>query len=271
MTAFSLASNTALVTGSSQGIGHAIALGAHRAGARVVFHGKDAATPAMPEGSVYLPGDLLDPDGPARLVAAAFAARPELDLLVCNAGSFFDVPFLEMTPALFERTINLNVRANYFVAQAFARELVARKRPGAIVTTTSTNGFQPEDDSTVYDTSKGAMVMMTRTLAQSLAVHGIRVNSVAPGLIKTPLTAGLLTQYRDFGESNRAHADRAYRWLEGELSNQDYIAGPTYSMADIVALTTVDFGRMIGVAVPEDCSRVLAWLQRVSERPSATA
>ena len=192
MTAFSLAGNTALVTGSSQGIGHAIALGAHRAGARVVFHGKDAATPAMPEGSVYLPGDLLDPEAPARLVAAAFAARPELDLLVCNAGSFFDVPFLEMTPALFERTINLNVRANYFVAQAFARELVARKRPGAIVTTTSTNGFQPEDDSTVYDTSKGAMVMMTRTLAQSLAVHGIRVNSVAPGLIKTPLTAGLL-------------------------------------------------------------------------------
>jgi NAD(P)-dependent dehydrogenase (short-subunit alcohol dehydrogenase family) len=192
MTTFSLAGNTALVTGSSQGIGHAIALGAHRAGARVVFHGKDAATPAMPEGSVYLPGDLLDPDAPARLVAAAFAARPELDLLVCNAGSFFDVPFLEMTPALFERTINLNVRANYFVAQAFARELVARKRPGAIVTTTSTNGFQPEDDSTVYDTSKGAMVMMTRTLAQSLAVHGIRVNSVAPGLIKTPLTAGLL-------------------------------------------------------------------------------
>jgi NAD(P)-dependent dehydrogenase (short-subunit alcohol dehydrogenase family) len=192
MTTFSLAGNTALVTGSSQGIGHAIALGAHRAGARVVFHGKDAATPAMPEGSVYLPGDLLDPDGPARLVAAAFAARPELGLLVCNAGSFFDVPFLEMTPALFERTINLNVRANYFVAQAFARELVARKRPGAIVTTTSTNGFQPEDDSTAYDTSKGAMVMMTRTLAQSLAVHGIRVNSVAPGLIKTPLTAGLL-------------------------------------------------------------------------------
>lgn len=192
MTTFSLAGNTALITGSSQGIGYAIAFGAHRAGARVVFHGKEAATPAMPEDSLYLPGDLLDPDGPAHLVAAAFAARPELDLLVCNAGSFFDVPFLEMTPALFEQTINLNVRANYFVAQAFARELVARKRPGAIVTTTSTNGFQPEDDSTVYDTSKGAMVMMTRTLAQSLAVHGIRVNSVAPGLIKTPLTAGLL-------------------------------------------------------------------------------
>ncbi|MDI1334909.1 MAG: SDR family NAD(P)-dependent oxidoreductase [Lacunisphaera sp.] len=190
--AFSLANNTALVTGSSQGIGHAIAQGLHAAGARLIFHGKDTPPPIMPAGSVYLAGDLLDPHGPGQLVQAAFAARPELDLLVCNAGSFFDVPFLDMSPELFERTINLNVRANYFVAQAFARELVARKRPGAIVTTSSTNGFQPEDDSSAYDTSKGAMVMLTRTLAHSLAPHGIRVNGIAPGLIKTPLTAGLL-------------------------------------------------------------------------------
>lgn len=86
-----------------------------------------------------------------------------------------------------------------------------------------------------------------------------------------PLTAGLLTQYKDFGESNRAHADRIYRWLDGELANKAFIAGPAYSMADIVALTTVDFGRMIGVAIPEDCSHVLAWLERVTQRPSAAA
>jgi NAD(P)-dependent dehydrogenase (short-subunit alcohol dehydrogenase family) len=192
MPAFSLAGNTALVTGSSQGIGYAIARGLHEAGARVVFHGKDAPPPIMPEGSAYLSGDLLNSDGPAQLVKAAFAAQPELDLLVCNAGSFFDVPFLDMDAGLFEKTINLNVRANYFVAQAFARELVARKRPGSIVTTSSTNGFQPEDDSSAYDISKGAMVMLTRTLAQSLAPHQIRVNGIAPGLIRTPLTAGLL-------------------------------------------------------------------------------
>lgn len=193
MTPFSLSGSAVLVTGSSQGIGHAIARGAHAAGARVVFHGREPTVPERPEGCPYLCVDLLAPDGAARLVREAFEAEPGLDRLVCNAGSFFDVPFLEVTPDVFERTINLNVRANFFVAQAFARELVARGRKGAIVTTTSTNGFQPEDDSSVYDTSKGAMVMMTRTLAQSLATHGIRVNSIAPGLIRTPLTAGMLS------------------------------------------------------------------------------
>jgi NAD(P)-dependent dehydrogenase (short-subunit alcohol dehydrogenase family) len=192
MPTFSLAGNTALVTGSSQGIGYAIAQGLHQAGARVVFHGKDAQAPKTPAESPYIASNLLEPDGPAQLVRAAFAARPELDLLVCNAGSFFDVPFLEMTPEIFQKTLDLNVRANYFVAQAFAKELVARKRPGAIVTTSSTNGFQPEDDSSAYDISKGAMVMLTRTLAQSLAPHRIRVNGIAPGLIRTPLTSGLL-------------------------------------------------------------------------------
>ena len=192
MPAFSLAPSSVLVTGSSLGIGHAIAVAAHAAGASVIFHGKETTAPAMPSGSHYLSGDLLDPAGPEALVRAAFAARPNLDLLVCNAGSFFDVPFREMTPELFERTINLNVRANYFLAQTFSREMEARHRPGAMVLTSSTNGFQPEEDSTAYDTSKGGVVMLTRTLAISLASQNIRVNGLAPGLIKTPLTAGLL-------------------------------------------------------------------------------
>lgn len=192
MNPFSLADQTVLVTGSSQGIGLAIARAAHAAGAFVIFHGKDAAAPALPpERALYLAGDLLEADGATQLISRAFAARPELSLLVCNAGSFFDVPFLEMTPALFQRTIDLNVKANYFAAQAFARELQSRQRPGAIVLTSSTNGFQPEDDSTAYDTSKGAVVMLTRTLAQSLTPKGIRVNGLAPGLIKTPLTSAL--------------------------------------------------------------------------------
>lgn len=217
MPPFSLAGSTALVTGSSQGIGLAIAQGLRAAGAEVVLHGKDAAPPGLPAGAVYLAEDLADAAGPARLVQAAFAQRPGLDLLVCNAGSFFDVPFLQMPPELWEKTINLNVRGAYFVAQAFARELVARSRPGAIVTTCSTNGFQPEDDSTAYDTSKGALVMLTRTLAQSLAPHRIRVNGIAPGLIRTPLTAGLVDP------DKRRHYEK--KILLGRLGEPEDCAG----------------------------------------------
>ncbi len=136
---------------------------------------------SVPADCAFLPGDLLDPDAPAALVAAAFREKPALDLLVCNAGSFFDAPFLEMDPARWDRTMNLNARATYFAVQAFARELLARRRPGSVVIVSSTNGLQSEEDSTAYDASKGALVMMTRTLAQALAPHRIRVNSVAPG------------------------------------------------------------------------------------------
>lgn len=217
MTAFSLADQTVLVTGSSQGIGLAIARAAHAAGAFVIFHGKEPAAPALPaERALYLAGDLLEPEGAAQLVERAFAARPELSLLVSNAGSFFDVPFLEMTPALFQRTIDLNVKANYFVAQAFARGLQSRQRKGAIVLTSSTNGFQPEDDSTAYDTSKGAVVMLTRTLAQSLSSLGIRVNGLAPGLIKTPLTSGL-------SPARRAHYEK--KILLGRLGEPEDCTG----------------------------------------------
>ncbi|WP_438480453.1 SDR family NAD(P)-dependent oxidoreductase [Oleiharenicola lentus] len=188
MNPFSLAPNTALVTGSSRGIGHAIATGLRAAGATVISHGEGAAPADLPVGATYLQGDLFDAATPAKLIADAFAAHPALDLLVCNAGVAADAPFLETEPALWDRTMNLNVRATYFVAQAFARELVAHKRPGAIVIISSTNGFQPEPGCSVYDTSKGALVMMTRALALELAPHRIRVNGIAPGLIRTPLT-----------------------------------------------------------------------------------
>jgi len=195
MKAFSLEGRAALVTGSSQGIGLALANGLHEAGARVLCHGLNERPADFPEWASYVSYDLSDPAAPELLVQRSFEAEPGLDTLICNAGGFFDLPFLEMTRERWDKTVQLNLASVFFTAQAFARRLVAQQRSGSIVITSSTNGFQAEADSCAYDASKGALVMLTKSLAVSLADHGIRVNGVAPGLIKTPLTAGLLESH----------------------------------------------------------------------------
>lgn len=86
-----------------------------------------------------------------------------------------------------------------------------------------------------------------------------------------PLTAPLLHQHKEFGESNRAITERVYHWLDKELAHSGYIAGENYSIADIVAQTTVDFGIFIGLPIPEACANVLAWHAKVSARPSSEA
>lgn len=189
MKTFRLDGRCALVTGSTRGIGAAIADGLAQSGATVLRHG------LAPEESAKeaILADLSREEGVGLLLAEALARQPGLDLLVCNAGSFFDTPFLEMDREKFAKTMRLNVEQAFFLIQGFARELIKRSRPGAVVIVGSTNGFQAEEDSVAYDTSKGALVMLTRSTALALAPHGIRVNAIAPGLIATPLTSGWLT------------------------------------------------------------------------------
>lgn len=87
-----------------------------------------------------------------------------------------------------------------------------------------------------------------------------------------PFTAAVVVpQYKDFGESNRAHYERALGWLDGELAGKDFLLGKDYAMADICLLSTVDFADWIGLAVPDNLKNVKAWHARVSERPSAKA
>lgn len=87
-----------------------------------------------------------------------------------------------------------------------------------------------------------------------------------------PFTAALLQQHRDFGESNRAHYEAAQAWLDGELAKGGpFIAGETYTVADICALSTIDFATWIGLPMREDLPDLKAWRERVSARPSAAA
>jgi glutathione S-transferase len=86
-----------------------------------------------------------------------------------------------------------------------------------------------------------------------------------------PRTAALINQFKDFGQSNAERYAEAQRWFDGQLGEQAFIAGAAYSMADICALTTVDFAGWIGLPLESDCARLIAWRDRVTARPSAKA
>ena len=199
----SLEGHNALITGSTQGVGKAIASGLARAGANVVLHGlsDDArAQEALTECRSYgvkaelVVGDLAGPteECVGNVFDAALAANDAIDILVNNAGTYMDQPFLEMDFATFDTTMKLNVYSYFFLAQKFARHWAQTEVAGRVLLIGSINGRLAEPDHAAYDTSKGAVEMMVKTLCVSLAPHGIRVNGLAPGLFETPLTAPAL-------------------------------------------------------------------------------
>ena len=116
----------------------------------------------------------------AKLLDEVDEKLPGIDLLVNNAGTFIDRPFLEMDFERYLSTMHLNVTSGYFLTQALARRWVAEAIFGRVLFTGSINGFLSEPDHTAYDTSKGAVAAMVRSLCVALAPHGIRVNSMAP-------------------------------------------------------------------------------------------
>ena len=83
-----------------------------------------------------------------------------------------------------------------------------------------------------------------------------------------PYTARVVKQFKDFGDSNRARWETAALWLDGELTTQDFVAGATFTIADIATLTTVDFAVWTGLSIPDTCTNLCAWHERVSGRES---
>lgn len=186
------------ITGSTTGIGYAIAEAFARAGAKLAINshlaedgGAAERLSALTE-CAFISADLSTVAGARGFVAAAHQRFGRLDTLVNNAGSYFDTTFDEMDEAAFEKTMALNVRGYLFAAQAFVKHLLPDQQGASIVCVGSTNSFAAEKNSVIYDTSKGAVLMMIRSLAVTLAERGVRVNGIGPGIVQTPLTkAGL--------------------------------------------------------------------------------
>ena len=192
---------TALVTGSDSGIGRAIATTFAREGAHVAVHYKDDrrgaeqtahACAAHNVRAEVFQADLADPANAQPLFEQVVARMGPLDILVNNAGlgagqeSSLDIPLSDIV-----EVINVDLVSPFVLCQLAARQMAERGK-GAIVNITSVHEEIPSPGNAAYDAAKGGLRSVTRTLALELAPQNVRLNTIAPGMIATPMTADRL-------------------------------------------------------------------------------
>ncbi len=186
---------TALVTGSSGGIGKDIARGLHAAGATVALSGtrRDALESFASELGArahVLPCDLSDKEQIEKLAPAAEAAMGGLDILVNNAGITRDGLFMRLKDEDWDAVLNVNLTAAFRLSRAALRGMM-RKRYGQIIGITSVVGVTGNPGQGNYAAAKAGMIGMSKSLAAEVASRGITVNCIAPGIIESPMTDAL--------------------------------------------------------------------------------
>ncbi|MCZ7660290.1 MAG: glucose 1-dehydrogenase [Xanthobacteraceae bacterium] len=225
---FRLDGKRALVTGAGRGIGLAAASALADAGAEVTLAARTreeieeaaAAIRARGQKADALVMDVTD----LSAMQAAIAAAAPFDILVNNAGTNRPKPLMEVTVEDFDVIMGLNVRAAYFVAQAVARRLLAAGAPGSIVNVSSQMGHVGAARRTVYCASKHAMEGFTKAMAIELAPHRIRVNSLGPTFIETPMT-------RPFFENEAFRREVLAKIKLGRIGQLDELTGAILFLA----------------------------------------
>lgn len=192
---FNLNGKTALITGASGGIGAAIAIALHAAGATIAISGTRVA--ALEElksrigGDVHvLPCNLSSAEEVEKLIPAAEAAMGGLDILINNAGITRDGLAMRMKDDDWQSVIDVNLTSNFRLCRAAMRGMM-KKRAGRIINITSIVGVTGNAGQANYAASKAGVIGLTKSLAQELATRGVTVNCIAPGFIATPMTEGL--------------------------------------------------------------------------------
>ena len=196
---FKLTGKRALVTGSSQGIGFALARGLAAAGAEIVLNGRDLAKLAAAahvlrgEGAtVYtLAFDATDHAAVRAAVDGFEAETGAIDILVNNAGMQHRTPLEDFPAEAFERLLRTNISSVFNVGQAVARHMIAR-RAGKIINIASVQTALARPGIAPYTATKGAVGNLTKGMATDWAKHGLQCNAIAPGYFDTPLNAALV-------------------------------------------------------------------------------